>query len=70
MTSKARTNAVKKGLTAQQERALLALLSTTSQEAAARQCGLASRSLQRYLADPVFQAEYRQRRRELVVYHT
>ena len=46
--------------------ALLALLSTTSHEAAAKQAGLTSRTLRRYLETPEFRDVYLQRRRELM----
>ena len=44
----------------------MALLSSSTQEAAARQSGLTSRTLRRYLRIPAFRDEYRQRRRELM----
>jgi hypothetical protein len=61
-----RTKAVKTGLTASQERVLLALLSTPTHEAASRQAGITSRTLRRYLQLPAFRDEYLQRRRELM----
>ena len=64
--AKKRTKAEKSGLTATQERALLALLSTRTNEEAAKQAGLTSRTLRRYLRTPVFRAEYLLRRREMM----
>jgi hypothetical protein len=64
--SKTRTKSEKTGLTAAQERALVALLSTPTNEMAAKQAGLTSRTLRRYLRTPEFQAEYLARRREML----
>ena len=61
-----RTNSEQSGLTPSQERALLALLSTTTNEDAAKQAGLTSRTLRRYLRLPAFRAEYLLRRREMM----
>lgn len=49
-----------------QRRALDAMLSSPSVEAAARQCGLSSRQLWRYLADERFKAELQRRRADLM----
>ena len=48
------------------EKALAALLSTDTQTDAAALCGLTTRTLRLYLADPSFNAEYQRRKRELV----
>jgi hypothetical protein len=64
--SKTRTKSEESGLTATQERALVALLSTPNHERAARQAGLTSRSLRRYLRTPEFRDEYLARRREMM----
>jgi hypothetical protein len=61
-----RTKTEISGLTATQERALVALLSTTTTEEAAKRAGLTSRTLRRYLRIPEFRAEYLERRREIV----
>jgi hypothetical protein len=61
-----RNNPAKSGLSARQERVLLALLSTPTHEAAAKQAGVSSRTLRKYLHDLTFLAAYRQRRAELV----
>jgi hypothetical protein len=61
-----RTKADKGGLTAAQERALRALLVTSNHEEAARQAGLTSRTLRRYLNLPAFREEYLNRRRDLM----
>lgn len=46
-------------MTARQQKALAALLTTSSKEAAAKAAGISARSLRDYLADPEFQAEYK-----------
>lgn len=46
-------------MTARQQKALAALLTTSSKEAAAKAAGISTRSLRDYLADPEFQAEYK-----------
>lgn len=46
-------------MTARQQRALVALLTTPSKEAAAKAAGISTRSLRDYLADPEFQSEYK-----------
>ena len=46
-------------MTARQQKALAALLTTPSKEAAAKAAGISARSLRDYLADPEFQSEYR-----------
>ncbi|MFR1358734.1 MAG: hypothetical protein ACLSBB_16110 [Ruthenibacterium lactatiformans] len=45
-------------ITQKQQRALAALLTNPTKEAAAKAAGIESRTLRRYLADPDFQAEY------------
>jgi len=50
-------------LTANQRRALLALVEHPTHEEAATAVGLTSRTLRRYLEDPAFLAEYRALRR-------
>lgn len=45
-------------MTARQQRALTALLSTPSKAAAARAAGISDRTLRDYLADPTFRAAY------------
>ena len=47
-----------KKLTQKQQKALAALLTNTTKEAAAKAAGIESKTLRRYLADPEFQAEY------------
>lgn len=47
-----------KALTQKQQKALAALLTNPTREAAARAAGIESKTLRRYLADPEFQAEY------------
>jgi hypothetical protein len=54
------------GLTSAQERALLSLLSTPTHEMAAKQAGITSRTLRKYLRTPAFHAEYLARRREMM----
>jgi hypothetical protein len=61
-----RTKSEETGLTAAQQRALVALLSTPTHETAAKQAGLTSRTLRRYLRLPEFRAEYLARRREMM----
>ena len=46
-------------LTQKQQRALVALLTNSTKEAAAKAAGIESKTLRRYLSDPEFQAEYR-----------
>ena len=46
-------------MTSKQQRALLALLTSTTREKAAAAAGITSKTLRGYLADPEFQAEYR-----------
>src|SRR5262245_44141989 len=53
-------------LTARQERGLVALLSSPSIVTAAQASGIAVQSLKRWLAEPGFQAAYRQARRQAV----
>jgi hypothetical protein len=48
-----------------QQKALSALLSNTSVEAAAQKCGLGERTVRRYLKDPTFAAAYREARDEI-----
>lgn len=50
------------GLSANQQRALQGLLTTTSIAAAAREAGLSEKTVRRYLADPAFAQEYREQR--------
>jgi hypothetical protein len=45
------------GLSTNQRKALVALMASKSVRAAAKKCGLAERTLYRYLADPAFAAE-------------
>jgi hypothetical protein len=66
MAEKRTTSAESGHLTPRQERALESLLSTVSHKQAAAQAGVSERSLRRYLADPVFQGEYRARRRQMM----
>lgn len=47
-------------LTPKQQKALVALLTNSTKEAAAKAAGIESKTLRRYLSDPDFQAEYRQ----------
>jgi len=49
-------------LSANQKKALEALLTTPSVAAAARRCGLGTRTVWRYMADDGFKAELRERR--------
>jgi hypothetical protein len=63
---KKRQTLAESGLSARQERVLLALLSSPTHEAAAKQAGVAGRTLRSYLQLPEFRAEYLQRRRELM----
>ena len=58
--------AQKMGLNSNQLKAIEALLTTPSMSAAARQCGLARRTLFRYLSDETFKAELRKRQDEAV----
>ena len=53
-------------LSANQQRALNALLSSPSVEAAARRCGITSRQIWRYLTDETFKTELQQRRGEVL----
>ncbi len=46
-------------LTQKQQRALVALLTNSTKEAAAKAAGIESKTLRRYLSGPEFQAEYR-----------
>lgn len=46
-------------MTPRQQKALAALLSTSSKAAAARAAGISDRTLRDYLADPTFQAAYK-----------
>lgn len=46
-------------MTANEERAVIALATSKSQEEAARKCGLSARTLRHYLAKPEFQKAYR-----------
>lgn len=46
-------------ITQKQQRALIALLTSPTKEAAAKKAGIESKTLRRYLADPDFQEEYR-----------
>lgn len=46
-------------LTQKQQRALVALLTSSTKEAAAKAAGIEPKTLRRYLADPEFQEEYR-----------
>jgi len=52
-------------LSANQEKALAALLTNATIEAAAASCGLTDRTLRRYLKDEVFASAYREARDEL-----
>jgi hypothetical protein len=61
-----RPKTAKTGLSAAQERALVSLLSCPSQEAAAQQAQVGTRTLRRYLKDPAFAQEYLARRKELM----
>lgn len=45
-------------LTQKQQKALAALLTNPTKEAAAKAAGIESKTLRRYLADPEFQSEY------------
>lgn len=45
-------------LTQKQQKALAALLTNSTKEAAAKAAGIESKTLRRYLAEPEFQAEY------------
>lgn len=45
-------------LTQKQQKALAALLTNPTKEAAAKAAGIESKTLRRYLTDPEFQAEY------------
>jgi hypothetical protein len=54
------------GLTPAQERTLVALLSTPNHEMAAKQAGITSRTLRKYLRTPEFRTEYQTRRREML----
>lgn len=47
-----------KTLTQKQQKALSALLTNPTKEAAAKAAGIESKTLRRYLTDPEFQAEY------------
>ena len=47
-------------MTQKQQKALAALLTNPTREAAAAAAGIGSKTLRRYLADPEFQAEYQQ----------
>lgn len=53
-------------LTANQHKALTALLSKDTVPAAAKACRLSQATLFRFLADPVFKAQYRRARSEIV----
>jgi hypothetical protein len=53
-------------LDAKHEAALTALLGTRSVRAAARKCKLSEPTLFRFLQEPIFKAQYRAARRELV----
>lgn len=46
-------------MTPKKQRALLALLTSSTREQAAKKAGITSKTLRGYLADPEFQAEYR-----------
>ena len=46
-------------LTPKQQKALVALLTNSTKEAAAKAAGIESKTLRRYLSNPDFQAEYR-----------
>jgi hypothetical protein len=61
-----RTKSQESGLTAKQERALVAMLATRTHEAAAKQAELTTATLRRYLRVPAFHDEYLRRRRELM----
>lgn len=54
------------GQTRKQQQAIAALLSEPTIEAAAVAAGIASRTLKRWLADDVFQHEYKAARRRLI----
>lgn len=53
-------------MTARQQKALAALLSTSSKAAAARAAGISDRTLRDYLADPTFRAEYEKAFKDMV----
>lgn len=53
-------------MTARQQKALAALLSTSSKAAAARAAGISDRTLRDYLADPTFWAEYEKAFKDMV----
>ena len=50
----------------QREKAIAALLGSSTQAEAAEKLGITARTLRGYLADPDFDAEYRRRKSELV----
>ena len=60
---------VPEALSPNQQKALAALLSTPTVEAAAKECGMGVRTIRRYLATPQFAATYRAQR-ALVVAET
>lgn len=51
-------------LSANQERALLALIAEPTKRRAAQACGISEAQIYRHLADETFQAEYQRRRQE------
>ena len=53
-------------MTPNKERALAALVTCPTQEAAAKQAGISSRTLRNYLKDPEFSEEYKKRTGQLV----
>jgi len=53
-------------LTANQNKALAALLAYTTTEEASRASGVSARTIRRYLADPEFSRAYRQQQRALL----
>jgi len=49
-----------------QEKAIIALLTSNTQADAAKKCGLSERTLRLYLDDPEFFTEYQRRRQQMV----
>ena len=49
-----------------QEKAIVALLTSDTQAEAAKKCGLSGRTLRLYLDDPEFYTEYQRRRQQMV----